>query len=927
MPTRKIIVCIATMAFATGLWAQKTDESHYTSQYNKIYKAYLREPDDVDNLLNMAAFYADTANPMRDYPVAMRYASEAESLYVTILEDRDRYKEAKKLIKKKITVSMVRQAKQNVIVSARRELASDTPMSEQELDKYTEAFSNDQRTLRLVESKRLQSRYLQAQAANTLASYRAFIESYGSTHEGEEAATKMGTLAYSLVENATTEAEVDRRLSGYLDLEPVHNAAMRKKSALAYSALTDKPSPQAYRDYLKKYPGSDGYSTVLAKMDELTNKEFEHLHTARQYADFAINYPDNPLAEEAMTRLKKLILEKRDMNALKIYLEEFPLDISYNDIYLKVFNWHTEEGNLAPVELFAQRYPDFPYKMALQDALDAARRYDSIDIPRHFAEKDFSQWASRIYRLTGKKESFVALQRTLSAFIGSGQWKKALERIDYFSLSFDEICVDEVSELRSILEQPSDNRLKLSTIVRPAYDMMRPVLHPNGKELYFCRTVDGQTHIQIATPTPGKKGTVWRSSGDLVFNNIVNSDIELYSLFDGGNKMLFGNNGDIMVAERLSDGTWTVIETLPEPVNSPTAIDFDAYMLPDGSGILFASDRSGGQNLQPSFSFFHAGNAIAADIYFAPLSDGHWGNPVNLGITVNSPYMECSPVISDDLKTLYFVTDRSGLGFGDIYYTTRDNIDDWTSWSKPTNYGKNVNSAGNEKSISLASATNSLLINSNAEGRYACYSATLYHTINSDFTRVEIAAGDVGYTADIIEVSSRKSIGRPISVSRHSAWSGRFHSDQEYMVFAHQNGLYIPAMSFTPSQSKKVTPQAYSAAALLQMADKGEALSLIGLIFAEGGSSVVPCSSIELDHLADFLNRNQGIGAELSCHVEGSDDTYCYNLSQQRAMTVKQELVSRGVDPDRIVTSPYGNSQTKSGLAKTSILLTILRMD
>ena len=943
MSISKVSAFLATVLLVVSLSAQNSDDSKYTDQYNKLYKAYVKEPYDVSNLLAMAMFYSDTANPMQDYPMAMKFASQAESLYVAIIEDNDRYREAKRLIKKNITVPVVQQTKRHVVLEARRHLVKEEFITEEQLDKYNEAFKNDSYTLQLVESRRIQTKYRLAQETNTLAAYRSFISSYGSTQEGEEAASNMGMLASSIVSNAKTESEVDRLLDGYLDMDPVRDAAFRKKSAIAYANLQNNPSPKAYQDYLKKYPGSDGYSTVLARMDEQLNQEFHHLHSARQYADFAINYPDNPLADEAMSRLKSLITDQRDMEALHIYLAEFPLDVSYNDIYLKVFNWHTEEGNLAPVELFAQRFPDFPYTMAVQDAMKAARKLDSIDIPRSFSEKDFSAWASKIYHLTGKKESFVALQRTISNFISAKQWKKALERLDFFSLSFEDNCVDEVAELRSIIENATDSRLALSAVVRPAYDFMHPVMHPDGKKLFFNRDIDGQSHIQVAVPTPGKKGTVWKGTGDIVFSNFVNSDITIYSLFDNGNKMLLGNNGDIMIAELTdSDGTWTVIETLPPPVNDPEAYDFDACMLPDGSGILFSSDRPDGHNLQPSFSYFHGDYAVASDIYFAPYIDGKWGKPVNLGININSPYKECSPVISDDLKTLYFVTDARGLGFGDIYYATRDNIDDWSSWSKAVNYGKEVNTNADEKSISISSATNSLIICSNTGSasntvHYGCYSAPLFHTINADFTRVQISADNVGFTAEIVELDSRKSIGRPISVNQNSSWNGLLHTNQQYIIYAHQQGLYIPALIFSPSQNPNPAPQILSAATLLDMADQDKPLILNGILFVDNSASLEPCSAKEIDHLADFLMRNPNVGAEIACHV-GADrilrsdnneslDATSFKLSHDRADRVKQELVNRGIHPDRIATSPFGNSQTKAGLATECLTLTLHRLE
>ena len=45
--------------------------------------------------------------------------------------------------------------------------------------------------------------------------------------------------------------------------------------------------------------------------------------------------------------------------------------------------------------------------------------------------------------------------------------------------------------------------------------------------------------------------------------------------------------------------------------------------------------------------------------------------------------------------------------------------------------------------------------------------------------------------------------------------------------------------------------------------------------------------------------------------MAGSDDTACYNLSQSRGQQLKTLLADRGIEPDRITVSPYGNSLAK----------------
>lgn len=907
-----LILPLLTMA------QEERDEQYYADLYGKLYKNYSNDPNDVENMLLMAEFYADTLNPQRNDAAAMKLICAAEKKYIAMVEDRDQTKAVRKLIKKKITVVLVRQTKQRIIRQARAVINSDMPLSDKEVDNYAEAFRDDPFVQRSIEHRRIAQKFRQAKEENTLASYSSFMASYEATNEGEEALRLMRSLATSLVATAKSESQVDSILSGYLSIPSIQEIAFHSKSALAYDKLSKQPSAQAYRSFLAKYPGSDEYSLVLSKLENISNEEFTHLTTARQFADFALNNPDNPLADKAIETIKRMIREHRDIDAVKIYLSEFQLDVDYNNIYLEFFNWHTEEGNKAPIELFATQHPDFPFRMALHDALAAAQRYDSIDISHPFEEKDFKQWSSKIYHLTGKKQSFVALQRTLQQFIAKHEWAKALARIDFFELSFDEYCVEQVAELRALLQAPAHPSLAATPIVRPVYDFMHPVMLDDNNILYN-RMVNGHNEIHCAYKTKSKRGFTWRGTGAIAFTNFVNNGIQLFNLFDNNEKMLCGYRGNILIAQHTEQG-WTVTETLPAPVNSQHT-DFDAFMLPDGSGILFASDRPGGHNLQPSHSYFHGDSALASDIWYAPRTDKGWGSPINLGPAINTPYMECSPIITDDLKTIYFITDASGLGFGDIYYATRDDISDWTHWSKPVNCGKEINTGHNESSVSFCNNGNSLLYCSNSAGNDGCYTAPTPHTFNSDRRQTRIYAESTGMLISIIDVSTQKTLYDKQPIEANSSWINTFYSNKSYLLFAESDNSYIPGIVFIPSSSRIIIPKAYTADTLLSMSRRGASLPMHALLFENNRPSLLSISATEIEHLADFLKKNPSLSVEIIVHIEGSDDTFCYNLSNDRGNEIKRQLTLHGIEADRIIVSPYGNSITKRGLAKTSTAL------
>jgi len=70
--------------------------------------------------------------------------------------------------------------------------------------------------------------------------------------------------------------------------------------------------------------------------------------------------------------------------------------------------------------------------------------------------------------------------------------------------------------------------------------------------------------------------------------------------------------------------------------------------------------------------------------------DDEWDPPTNLGPTVNTSYADVNPSISTDGLSLYFASDRAeGYGSWDLWMTTRETTSD--PWGEPVNLGPPVN--------------------------------------------------------------------------------------------------------------------------------------------------------------------------------------------------------------------------------------------
>jgi len=131
-----------------------------------------------------------------------------------------------------------------------------------------------------------------------------------------------------------------------------------------------------------------------------------------------------------------------------------------------------------------------------------------------------------------------------------------------------------------------------------------------------------------------------------------------------------------------ADFIFAVPTNLGPPVNSSGSETFPCISA-DGLSLYFGSYRQGGLG--------------GHDLYVTAreTKTDQWGPPVNLGPHVNSSANEWAPRISADGLSLFFGSDRAG-GYGgwDAWVVTRATIDD--DWGEPVNLGPTINSSTNE---------------------------------------------------------------------------------------------------------------------------------------------------------------------------------------------------------------------------------------
>ena len=181
----------------------------------------------------------------------------------------------------------------------------------------------------------------------------------------------------------------------------------------------------------------------------------------------------------------------------------------------------------------------------------------------------------------------------------------------------------------------------------------------------------------------------------------------------GLGRCLLGAGICILLWGQISRGDFT----FGEPTNLGLSVrstdhDFSPSISADGLSLFFTSNRSGGIG------------GLDVWVTTRETTDDPWGEPVNLGPTINSPLGEYGVSISSDGLSLYFDTSQLGpiTYWNDLWVATRATTDD--GWSNPVSLGSRVNSLDDDYSPSISSDGLSLFFMSNRSGNYDLWVTT-----------------------------------------------------------------------------------------------------------------------------------------------------------------------------------------------------------
>lgn len=335
---------------------------------------------------------------------------------------------------------------------------------------------------------------------------------------------------------------------------------------------------------------------------------------------------------------------------------------------------------------------------------------------------------------------------------------------------------------------------------------------------------------------------------------------------------------------------WSNIE--PVPFNGKDYSVSNPSLSADGKTLYFASDMPG--------------TTGGMDIWkVAIYEDGSYGTPINMGSQVNTEGRESFPFISEDNK-LYFASDsRKGFGGLDVYV-----VDLEIPQAEPKNLGSPINTAKDDFAFSFYPSKSIGFFSTNRVGRDDIYKAIpicnteMYITVMDERTGEKLVGASVGILDEhknLIETRISDHRGIVEYVVDCNKFFTLYVSMEDYEskiveVPLHKGGRQLINVSLRP----------------IEVIIKKEEILLGDIYFEFDKSNITRQGAFELDKLVQVMKRNPDMRIKVASHTDSrGNDAYNLRLSQNRAKTTVQYLLSKGIESHRLESEGYGKSQPK----------------
>jgi outer membrane protein OmpA-like peptidoglycan-associated protein/tetratricopeptide (TPR) repeat protein len=327
------------------------------------------------------------------------------------------------------------------------------------------------------------------------------------------------------------------------------------------------------------------------------------------------------------------------------------------------------------------------------------------------------------------------------------------------------------------------------------------------------------------------------------------------------------------------------------PFNDKSYSNSNPSLSRDGKTLYFSSNR-------PS-------SVGGTDIWkVAVNADGTYGEPQNLGNKVNSEGNESFPFIADDNKTLYFASSgKQGFGGLDVYQIDLTN-------GEATNLGKPVNTEKDDFAFTFNESKKIGFLSTNRSGNDDIFIVNPICAVDVLIVVTNAKTGAILANASVSILDDKKNVIATQMSNANGEVSYKVECDRAYVVQASKDGFEGNTFAVTKSKGPKAKVDA--ALQPIDVIVTETEIILKPIYFEYDKSNITQEGAFELDKLVQVIKNNDKMVILAKSHTDSrGSDKYNLTLSDRRAKSTVQYIISKGIDASKISGKGMGELEPK----------------